>query len=327
MFPVIAACQNYSLQVKISSECNKGTPEDYNYFTLIDSQLNRYEAMGQPARVPGPGKYKLIFPGHMDIDLPTEVHIDSPGMNTLTYDQPKIVVQYAGLHGGLVYSYCGKPINGSVTDYYPNNQIRIKGVFNKGFLKDSLEKYYPNGALKESYFATDYGYINKKYDSLTHLLYIKKWIRQPEYKQYHIITEFYINKKIKRREIYRNNYLILEEYYRSGQLKLLQSKKQRVEYAENGQITVSYKWSRRKDKFEDIKDNYYLVVSKLIYESTGKRKERMKAYIWSVANQQPLLNLANADWLIKWVKWVNGKKIVLATNDNPDKFFFPVKNN
>jgi hypothetical protein len=112
-----------------------------------------------------------------------------------------------------------------------------------------------------------------------------------------------------------------KQYYPGGKAKIIQTKNRRTEYYENGNIQTAYTWTRKKQDIIKGEQDYTYTITKKVFDTTGALAELQVYEYRHIYWSQPLLDFRKCDWINKWIKWDNGKKIIVAIDEYPDEYF------
>lgn len=293
---------------------------DSSFYYLVDDKDSIYENWSGIVIVPKIGKYEIRSRWEPDTDFPA-IDINKEGLFIYTFYEPKIVMRSYGMHPTYVYEICGKAIDGFQEDFFLNGSPRIRGNFVKGKPKDSLVTFYPNGAAKKrvTYLAKEI--FIEEYDSLSNLVKVSHNSNKSYYLTDYKTTEYYPNGMIRLKESSVDRVVQFHEYYPNGQVKTVQARKWRREYHENGIRSIFYTWKRKKQMVIRGKYNFDYTIRKKIFDAAGSLSEVQIYEHWGVYDLQPGLEFRLSDWIIKWIKWENGKKIVFVQDEDSDKYF------
>jgi antitoxin component YwqK of YwqJK toxin-antitoxin module len=288
--------------------CSDTPIPESEYYYLIDAADTMYQANIQTLdsifnniiTVPAPGIYTVYRPSEPDIK-PYKLNLN-PGLYTETiYDKQKMVVYRPPYVDGSydTYKRCGKLCDGYNEDFYPDGKLRIRGVFKEGEPSDSIAEYYPNGKARYRKYSTDNSYKSLSYDSIGHKL---TSIEITHKKQ--LIVVYFLNGKVKYQKTDINHIVKAKEFYPNGKPKVIQTKKKRTEYFENGKVAIEYTWNIIKT--DNIKHSYtkkeriYTIVLKTkIYNTEGKLIESKTNTEYSDQDYpQPVVfyKLTDIDW-------------------------------
>jgi antitoxin component YwqK of YwqJK toxin-antitoxin module len=310
-------------QIKRVTQCDKDGKIDSSYYYLTDYKDSIYKNESGTVLLPKTGKYIIHNWSEPDTDFPI-ININEEGLFIYTLYEPKIVMRSYGMHPRYVYEICGMAIDGFQEDFYSNGNLRIRGNFIKGKPKDSLVKFYSNGVTKRRLTYLPKEIFIEEYDSLSNLEKISHNSNKSYYLTDYKTTEYYPNGKIRLKESHIDRLVKIEEYYANGQVKIVQTKKGRTENHENGNKKIVYTWKRKKQKVIPGEYNFDYSITKKIFDETGLLLQVQVYDYWGLYQPQPILELSKSDWISKWVKWDNGKEIIVAIDVDTKKYF---KNN
>lgn len=268
--------QSVEFQLQRLSPCDSlPIPEDQHYFlTDVPYKVTdeTYDNSGSNVViVPKPGKYLLHRYTEPDIK-PYEIELKL-GRNVETVYDSKIIFRCsATVEPYFFYEVCGNLAEGYQEDFYPNGKIRIRGNFKEGNALDSIAEYYENGNRSRILFYKRKGVFFTEYDSLGK----KKHFRWSESRDclisYCSFKEVWYG--VDEMPVYEfsnmNHVIEIKEHYLSGSLKLLQKKKYRVEYYQNGNIENKFTWKTKRKSGEyvhGIVHQQFDVNGKLIAEN------------------------------------------------------------
>jgi antitoxin component YwqK of YwqJK toxin-antitoxin module len=310
-------------QINRITQCDKSGKIDSSYYYLTDDKDSIYNNESGTVFLPKTGKYIIHNWSEPDTDFPT-IDINEEGLLIYTHYEPKIVMRSYGMHPRHVYEICGKAIDGFQDDFYPNGNLRIRGNFVKGKPKDSLVTFYANGVTKRRLTYLPKEVLIEEYDSLSNLEKVSHNSNRSYYLTDYKTTEYYPDGKIRLKESNIDRLVKIEAYYPNGQVKIVQTKKGRTEYHENGEKNIVYTWKRKKQKVIPGEYNFDYTITKKIFDETGLPLEVQVYDYWGLYQPQPRLEFSKSDWINRWVKWDNGKEIIVASDVDTEKYF---KNN
>jgi hypothetical protein len=261
--------------------------------------------------LPKPGVYNVHFGTYRDINFP-QINIQDTGLFIETLYEPKIILRSYGMHPRFVYESCGKLINGYDEDFYSNGNIRIRGTFQEGKSKDSVVTFFPNGITEKRLTFFPKEVFIQEFDSSGNLIKVSHNSNKSYYLTDYNTTEYYTSGLVKRIENNLNRLVTIKEFYPNGQPKLIQTKKYRYEYFENGNKEIVYNWKRKKVKEIKGEYRYEFKIHKTIYNQNGDMVEEIVYEDLRLLQPQPLLEISNSDWIYKWSKYENGKEVIVA---------------
>ena len=200
-------------------------PESWVLIDALGSHTSKKKS-GKSIVVPRAGDYKLIIGGRL-VEVP--VHIEAQSIQKDTLLLPRLTKRYLLSDPPItVYSDCENMLaEGSITDYYLDSTIRLKGSFKQGRAIDTVRNYFPNGSLEriELYTTWGFNYLTKTY---------------------------FVSGNIETTSDLRNE--VFEKFYPSGGLKSIESNKGKVsrkEYYENGTLKLDEGLQKRM-KFDSL---------------------------------------------------------------------------
>lgn len=305
--------QGIKFQIKRINPCDRVGRMDSSDYYLSDDLDSNYYANSGTVNIPKPGFYNVHFWTYRDIDFP-KIYVQDTGLFIQTFNEPKIILRSYGMHPRFVYESCGKPINGYDEDFYSNGNIRIRGNFQEGKPKDSVVTFFSNGITEKRLTFLPKETLIEEFDSSANLIKVSHNSNKSYYLTDFSTIEYYTNGKIKRIERNIKGLALIKAFFPNGQLKIIQTKKYRTEYFENGNIAISYKWKRK--KVEEIKEEYRFdfKIHQTKYNLNSERVEEIIYINWRLLLPQPNLDIINSDWIYKWTKFENGKEIIIANN-------------
>lgn len=307
-------------QMKRVTLCDKVGKIDSSYYLLTDDNGSIYNNESGTVLLPKTGKYTIHHWSEPETEFPA-IYINQEGLFIYTLNEPKIVMRSYGMHPRYVYEMCGKAIDGFQEDFYSNGNLRIRGNFVKGKPKDSLVTFYTNGVTKRRLTYLPKEIFIEEYDSLSNLEKVSHNSNKSYYMTDYKTTEYYPDGKIRLKESSIDRLVKTVEYYNSGQVKIVQTKKGRTEYHENGNRNIVYTWKRKKQKVIPGEHNFDYTITKRIFDKTGLLLEIQVYDYWGLYDRQPRLEFSKSDWINKWVKWDNGKEMIVAINVDTKKYF------
>lgn len=312
--------QQVRFQIKRINQCDKVGKIDSSYYFLTDDKDSIYNNESGTVLLPKPGKYSIHYWSKPDTYFPSII-IKDEGPYVYIHSEPKIVMRSYGMHGRLVYEICEKAIEGFQEDYYANGNVRIRGTFVNGKPKDSLVTFYFNGVTNKrvTYFPKEI--FIEEFDSSSNLVKVSHNSNKSYYLTDYKTTEYYPTGQVRLKESNRNKLVTIEEFYPNGKIRIIQTKKSRKEYYENGNNKTDYTWKRKKEKVVKRKHCFNYTVTKKMFDESGILLEVQIYEHWGLYQPQPRLELSRSDWINKWVKWENGKEIIIANNEDTEKYF------
>ena len=310
-------------QINRVTQCDNDGKIDSSYYYLTDDKDSIYNNESGTVLLPKTGKYIIHNWSEPDTDFPP-INIKEEGLFIYTHYEPKIVMRSYGMHPRYVYEICGKAIDGFQEDFYSNGNLRIRGNFINGKPKDSLVTFYFNGVTKRRLTYLPKEVFIEEYDSLSSLTKVSHNSNKSYYLTDYKTTEYYPNGQVRLKESNINKLVRLEEFYPNAKVKVVQTKKRRIEYYENGNKKIEYTWKRKKQKVIPGEFNFDYTVRKRLFNETGLLLELQVYDYWGLYQPQPRLEFSKSDWINRWVKWDNGKEIIVASDEGTEKYF---KNN
>jgi antitoxin component YwqK of YwqJK toxin-antitoxin module len=329
LFIIIISCnicfgQGIKFQLYLTKACSTVEKLDTTYY-LYKVPGNMDTAFIPKAGItylPSKGRYMIGFDNGPILDSPF-IEINDTSLVIFRLKENKIALYEGGLDSPPVYESCGILLNGYGEDFYPNGNVRIRGNFKNGRPKDSLVTFYQNGKVKKRTIHLLKETFITEFDSLSHLAktsaYEKgNYQKNGFYNQKFKITEFFNNGRIKLNEAHFGRLVLIKELYPSGQLKIMQTRKKRVEYYDNGTISSSYTWKYPREK--DL--GYSLKVQKRQYDKNGQILLTATYEFWNNSDTKPEveLDIDKSDW-IESVKQYEGGKVVFAEKDLETKMY------
>ena len=312
--------QQVRFQIKRISPCDSIGKIDSSWYYLSDYLDSTYHSESGTVILPKIGAYNVHFWTYRDLLFP-QITIHDTGLMVYSFYEPKIVLRSYGMHPRFVYENCGKLINGYDEDYYSNGNLRIRGNFQEGKPKDSLVTFYSNGVTQKRLTYLPKEVFIEEYDSLSNLTKVSHNSNKSYYLTDYRTTEYYPGGQIRLKESNIDRLVKIEEYYPNGQVKIVQTKKERTEYHVNGQKKIVYTWKRKKQKVIPGEYNFDFTITKKIFDETGLLLEVQVYDYWGLYQPQPRLEFSKSDWINKWVKWDNGKEIIVASDVDTEEYF------
>ena len=196
--------------------------------------------------LPSLGKYMIHFGNDEDSML---IKIDQFGVRQDTFYTKRISLShYVSNPPVSEYYDCKNLANGTVSDYFYNGNLRIKGSFINGQPIDTLKKYYSNGLIRELFIP----YKN----SNQHILFYENGnIKTDNNFKKKYKTEFYESGEKKMIVEWKRKFnYIRVGYYKSGQKSLEENNKKQTKYFSNGNIK-SHFTRKEVSKFKRIFSN------------------------------------------------------------------------
>lgn len=312
--------QGVKFQIKRINPCDRIGKIDSSDYYLSDNLDSNYYAESGIVKLPKPGIYNVHFWTYRDIAFP-KINILDTGLLVYTFNEPKIILRSYGMHPRFVYESCGKLINGYDEDFYSNGNIRIRGNFQEGKPKDSVVTFFSNGIIEKRLTFLPKEILIEEFDSTANLIKVSRNSNKSYYLTDYNTTEYYTTGKIKRIESNIKRLVNIKEFYANGQLKIIQTKKYRNEYYEDGSKEITITWRRKKVK--EIKGEYRFEfkIHKTKYNRNGEKVEEIVYEDWRLLQPQPRLEVSSSDWIYKWTKYENNKEIIIA-NEVATKDYF-----
>ncbi len=303
--------QGVKFQIKRMNPCDRVGKIDSSDYYLSNNLDSNYYAESGTVKLPKPGIYNVHFWTYREINFP-QINIQDTGLFVHTFNEPKIILRSYGMHPRFVYESCGNLINGYDEDYYSNGNIRIRGNFQEGKPKDSVVTFFSNGITEKRLTFLPKEIFIEEFDTSANLIKVSHNSNKSYYLTDFNTTEYYTNGKIKRNESNIKRLTIIREFYPNGQLKVIQTKKYRTEYFDNGNKEITFKWKRKKVK--EIKGEYRFEfkIHQTKYTINGEIVEEILYEDWRLLQPQPRLEISNSDWIYKWTKYENKKEIIVA---------------
>lgn len=315
--------QQIRFQIKRINPCDSIGKIDSSWYYLSDNLDSTYHSESGTVILPKTGVYNVHFWTYRDLPFP-QIIIQDTGLMIYTFYEPKIVLRSYGMHPRFVYENCGKLINGYDEDYYSNGNIKIRGNFQEGKPIDSLVTFYTNGVAERRLTYLPKEVLIEEYDSLANLTKISHNSNKSYYLTDYTATEYYPDGQIRLKESNIDRLVKIQEYYPNRQIKIVQTKKGRTEYHQNGQEAIIYSWKRKKQKVIPGEYNFDYTITKKLFDETGIPLEVQVYDYWGLYQPQPRLEFSKSDWINKWVKLKNRKEIILASDVDTEEYF---KNN
>ncbi len=312
--------QQVRFQIKRVNQCDEVGKIDSSYYFLTDDKDSIYNNESGTVLLPRTGKYNIHYWSDPETDFPTII-IKEEGPFIYTHPEPKIVIRSYGMHAHYIYETCGKAIEGFQEDYYANGNARIRGTFVNGNPKDSLVTFYFNGVTKRRLTYLPKEIFIEEFDSKSNLVKVSHNSNKSYYLTDYKTTEYYPTGQVRLKESNLNRLVTIEEFYPDGKIRIIQTKKSRIEYYENGNKKIDYTWKRKKHKQAPRKHRFDYTVTKKMFDETGMLLEVQNYDYWGLYQPQPKLEFSNSDWINRWVKWDNGKEIIIANDKDTEKYF------
>jgi antitoxin component YwqK of YwqJK toxin-antitoxin module len=264
--------------------------------------------------LPKPGRFMLFANGPL---VDTAFDIRDTGLFIIHYREPDHGRYYTGaVDMPAAYSRCDSLLDGYQEYHYPNGRIEMRGVFKKGYSKDSIVTFYKNGKVRTRTFNYPGKTVIVTFDSLGNKLKFYEGGRSNiSYNQYKE-KYFYSNGGLKRKESSIKHLRKIKEYYPIGSLKLVLTRHYRIEYYDNGSKRFNYTWSRRRDGA--VKDHEF-IIRRTQYDSIG-HLARLTVYQFYGELPQPDLNIKNSNWIIIDERYENDKKVLSIKDIDTDKY-------
>jgi hypothetical protein len=260
--------------------------------------------------LPGPGRYGVFASGPI---IDTVFDIRDTGLFIARFKEPDMGLYITGATDTPpLYSRCDSLLNGYQEYKYPNGDLKMQGTFRKGRPKDSIVTFYPGRRMGKRIIISPKIVLIEEFDEAGHKIKIeynqnKSFMSYWEYRW----EEYFPDGEIKRKESLIKGIVRIEEFYPGGQLKLKQTKKDRLEYYEDGKLNVSYSWKNIK-KEKDHWNTYKIYQTK--YDQEGKVLQSTIFEDWGYIISQPKLDIEESDWIVKVEKYNKGKMIFSVTD-------------
>ena len=142
----------------------------YSLYKITNTGITDYFAKKGIVNLTDTGKYGINLEDGPYID--TLIEISDTGLFVFKYKEPKIGLYNGGIDAPPLYKSCGRLINGYDDDFFPNGNIRIRGTFVNGRIKDSICTFYFNGRIKKRIIHLPKESVIEEYDSLNNLIKI-----------------------------------------------------------------------------------------------------------------------------------------------------------
>lgn len=199
------------------------------FWWISDSDCNSYnltDFTSTSVRLPKLGKYYL----NLEIgEEPEIINISKFGETVDTFYTKRVQLTiWMSNPPHSEFFDCDSLANGQVTDFYYNGNIRLTSDFSNGQPIDTLKKYYRSGVMQELYIP------NKRHRQQIYY-YNNGQIRNDYNYSKKYSKEYYESGELKKEEFWNRKYHTEKfEYYKSGQLKLKEHKKNQIRYFSNG---------------------------------------------------------------------------------------------
>lgn len=291
------------------------------YLTKVGAKKYvRFECKNGSVILPEPGKYLLRFYLDPWMEIPV---IDIPNVKKFVYKfpDPKIIWHVYGTDGYGLYEVCGVLAEGYQEDYFDNRKLSLRGNFSKGEIKDSLVEFYPSGGIKKRIKYLPKQVYVEEYDSLSRLHSVTySGYGNIEYRDKYQV-DYFTNGKILRITELTDHFYLVKEYYLNGQMKINQTKDDRIDFYENGAKRNVYNWvSKKEDSIMD-EQNYSVTTTKNSFDINGQLIESVVYEVWRQSRPQPIFQIYESDWIVKWSKFYMGKEKVVAKDVDTKDFF------
>jgi antitoxin component YwqK of YwqJK toxin-antitoxin module len=253
--------------------------------------------------LPGPGKYGVLGVGPI---IDTVFDIRGTGLFIARLREPDAGLYITGATDTPpLYTRCDSLLDGYQEYQYPNGDLKMRGTFRKGRPKDSIVTFYPGRRMEERIIISPKVVLIEEFDEAGHKIKVahnqnKSFMTYREYRW----EEYFPDGKIKRKESSIKDVVRIEEFYPGGQLKLKQTKKDRLEYYEDGKLNVSYSW-KNIEKGKDHWNTYKIYQIK--YDHEGKILQSTIFEDWGYITSQPKLDIKESDWIVKVEKYRKGE--------------------
>lgn len=141
----------YIYVIKFLKCCDEPTHHDPNW-KLKSSNDDIYLPDNNQVIVPDSGQYFLISSIYDNQPVPILIkninQTDTIYLTCLYIENSEIVTNKRYNQSAPIYTTCSGKINSIYTEFFPDNQLRIKGNFSQGIIIDSLVEYYYSGTVK-----------------------------------------------------------------------------------------------------------------------------------------------------------------------------------
>jgi antitoxin component YwqK of YwqJK toxin-antitoxin module len=303
--------QGVTFQLYRTKACSAVEQLDTNYsmHKISGGAGTYYFVKNGIVHLPSPGRYKIYPTDGPYID--TSITIKTTGLFIFHYKEPDVGLYEGGLDMPMVYRSCDKLIDGYFESFFSDGKIKMRGNFAGGYPKDSMVTYYNNGAIKSKMLHFRKKTTIEVFDSLTNRLKISSYQNGPitNYRWYRT-KEFFANGKLKLKKSDVNKIEKVEEYAENGQLIVKQTKKRRTEFYETGIRKVAFKWKKKLELFDPHEKGIHdFTVYKTEYNENGSISQLTVYEVWNMSGSPPELKLARADWLIRLIKYKDGKEV------------------
>lgn len=156
----------YIYVIKFLKCCDEPTHHDPNW-KLKSSNDDIYLPDNNQVIVPDSGQYFLISSIYDNQPVPILIkninQTDTIYLTCLYIENSEIVTNKRYNQSAPIYTTCSGKINSIYTEFFPDNQLRIKGNFSQGIIIDSLVEYYYSGTVKSKVKKNKTTYENWEY--------------------------------------------------------------------------------------------------------------------------------------------------------------------
>ncbi|MDB5146899.1 MAG: hypothetical protein JWQ57_919 [Mucilaginibacter sp.] len=312
--------QGARFQFYLTKACGTVEKLDTSYYLM---PLNRPDTGYAPQKgtvyLPAKGKYVIWVTTGPLLDSPF-IEIKDTSLFVFRYKEPKIQQYISGAFDSPpIYVRCDSAVNGYAEDFYPNGKIKMRGNFREGYQKDSLVTFYPNGKMERRNTSSSKSTNMEEYDTAGNLIKLRRGQRGSfmTYLEYRS-TEFYPNGKVRLKESSIKRVVTIEEFYPNGNLKLKQTKRDRTEYYENGEIKVIYTWRAKKDGSDRRKKDFTICKSE--YNNQGQILRSVNFDVWNDSLPQPELDIFKSDKIKSVKEYKDGKETSAIENIYPKEY-------
>jgi antitoxin component YwqK of YwqJK toxin-antitoxin module len=305
-------CKGQGVKFKfyLTKVCGNIEELDTSYYLSPVNQLDTsFFPKAGITYLPKTGRYLIGFNRGPLLDS-SIVDIRDTGLYILRYKEPEIQLFITGATDRPpIYVNCEHPINGYQEAVYPNGNLKMRGNFVNGYQKDSLVTFYPTGGVQKRIIVLRKIINIKEYDSLGNLIKVSHNQKKSfmTYWEYEWIT-YFPDGKIKSTESSIKRVIRIKEFYPSGQVKVTQTKKSRIEYYENGVKAITYNWKHKRKKFGGQHSKDFTVWT-VKYDEKGQILQSAVYEEWNYSDPQPQLDISRADWIRSIQKYKDGNKI------------------
>jgi len=313
--------QGPRFQLWLTKSCSDTERLDTTYFLMPAGDFSK-------AFFPNSGTVYLPAAGHYLIEFNegpmlsnADVELKDTGLFVMHYKEPRIQLYRTGtVDTPPIYVKCDSALNGYQEDYYENGTLKMRGNFQNGNELDSMVTFFPNGRTKRRLVRLPKMVRIEVYDSLGNLvkLYLNErgsFMRNRDYWE----KTFFPNGQIASEESDVKRVLRQTSFYPSGQIKLKQTRKDRMEYYENGAKKRVYKWKYKTDRDGTPKSRDFTIY-RTWYERNGQPLQSAVFENWDNYGPQPNLRIYKSDRIVSLIKYQQGRE-VFAVKDIDTKEF------